>query len=110
MALPALPAIASFAGKSLASLGIWQGGKAAFRGLKNQAAKVVPFIKRNPAAAAKAGGAAGVLGGAYATISDGLSAVGIESNQLQLVITGGLALAAVAAVGQLFDIQLGGDQ
>lgn len=112
MALPALPAIASFAGKSLTSLGIWQGGKAAFRGLKNKLGGVLPFIKQNPGAAgsiAKGGGILGGLGIAGMTISDAFSAVGIEDGQVRLGILLVAGLGGIAALGSLFDIQLGGD-
>ena len=113
MALPAIPAIASFAGKSLASLGVWKAGSGALSKigpkLKGAASKVGNWVKNNPLTAAKGGAAGGVFGGAWVTISDTLSAVGIKDGQLQIAVAGGLVLAAVAAVGQLLDVQVGGE-
>ena len=53
-----------------------------------------------------AGGAAagGLTGFGLGQLADRL---GVESNQLQAAVLVGLALAALAAVGQLFDVQIG---
>lgn len=106
------PAVASFGAKTLASLGIWKGGSAALskigpkvRGVVDDAAG---WIGRNPGSAAKGGGILGGIGIGGWSLSNALSSVGIEDNQVQLIVTAGLGLAAVAAVGQLLDIQIGG--
>lgn len=114
MALPAIGPLAAFAGKQLAGLGIWKVGSGALKGIvpkvKGVASKAGQWIKNNPLTAAKGGTAGGVLGGAWVTISDTLSAVGIKDGQLQLVVVGGVGLAALAAAGQFFDYQLGGGE
>jgi hypothetical protein len=113
--VPALLApVASFVGKSLASLGIWKAGSGLLskivpkaRGLFDDA---VRWVKGNPAPAAKIGLGGGVVAGVWSTISGVLDGLGIRDGQLQIIVIGGLALAAVAAVGQLLDVQIGGGE
>lgn len=114
MALPALLApVASFAGKSLASLGIWKAGSGALSKIGPKVRGAVDdltgWIGKNPGTAAKGGGLLGGIGLGGWSISSTLSSVGIEDGQLQLVVTAGLGLLGIAAVGQLLDVQIGGD-
>lgn len=106
--------LASFAGKQLAALGVWKAGSGALskivpkaKGLIDDAAK---WVRGNPGAAGK--GVVGTVTGTavYTTISDAMSAVGIKDDQLQLILTGVGVLGAIAALGSLFDIQLGGGE
>jgi hypothetical protein len=111
MALPAIGAVVSGGARLVASAGIFEGVRRAIPkavpALKGALSKVVNVVKRNPAKSAKAGGITGALGIGGLSISDALADAGIEDNQLQAAIQIGLLISAVAAVGQLFDIQIG---
>jgi len=107
-----LPAVGVFVARTLASLGVWKAGSGVLSKIVPKARGVIGYavkwVQGNPAAAAKGGSILGGIGIGGWSISSALSSVGIDDNQLQLVITAGFALAAVAAVGQLLDIQIGG--
>jgi len=101
--VPALAPIISGGIKTIASAGLFEGAR---RALPKLASKAKGWIGKNPGKAAKSGGIIGGIGIGGKTISDYLEQVGIEDNQIQAAISIGLVIAAVAAVGQLFDINL----
>lgn len=104
MALPALGPAVAFVGRSIASWGVFSGAKKALskigpkmKGATNWLADNIPFV----------GGAA--VGGAGSWgLNELFDSLGIESERLRLLSMGVIAIAAIAAIGQLFDIQLGG--
>jgi len=107
-----VPALVAPLAKGAASLVGWESAKRALGGIAPKAKGLVDdltgWIGRNPASAAKGGGILGGIGVGGWSISSALSSVGIDDNQLQLVVTGGLVLGGIAAIGQLVDWQIGG--
>lgn len=101
------PAVASGAAKVIGSAGLWTAASSAFKKagpwLKKTGSKITGWIGSNKGASA----GAGFLGGWG--ISDLTSRLGIEDSRVDLLVYGGLVLGALFAVGQLFEIQLGGN-
>lgn len=103
MALPALPAVANIIG----SAGLWTGASQAFKKAipkaKNAASKVSGWLGRNTGrAGAGAGGIVGGLG-----LGELMNSLGIEDSRLQKAALAALGLGAIAALGQLFNIEVG---
>lgn len=104
-----VPAILAPLAKGAASLVGWEAGKRTLSGLLPKAKGALnsakSWIGNN---LGRAGFGAGGVAGGFG-ISSLLDTLGIESNQLRMLATAGVVIGAIYAVGQLFDIQLGGN-
>ena len=101
MALPAIPALGAI-GKSIGLGGAFAGGS---RVVSKYGSRVSGWLGRNTGrVGAGAGGAFGGFG--LASIMDSL---GIQDDRLRRVTMAGVVLAAIFAIGQLVDVQVGGN-
>lgn len=95
------------AAKVIGSAGLWTGATKAFQKigpkLKESAGRLTSWIGSNKGASA----GAGALGGfGFADVTQKL---GIQDQRIGIAVYGALVLGVIVALGQLFDIQIGGN-